>query len=92
MKKRGHFLFRIAAAAGFVLVLYGIISQQVEENNMLRQMEELESQVEAYSDRVDELAYDLTICHTEEYYLKVAREKLGYYQYGDTIFINDQKD
>ena len=54
-------------------------------------MEDLKAEVEAYSDENDELAYELSIAGSEEFYLRLAREKLGYHHYGETVFINDQK-
>lgn len=92
MKKRGNLLIKVAACAGFVIALYSIISQQLQTNKLQAELKELEAQVEANSDANDELAYELTIVNTEEYYQRVAREKLGYHQYGETVFVNDQKN
>lgn len=91
MKKRGNLLIKLAACAGFLLAMYGIVSQQLQTNKLQEQLRELEAEVQAYSDGNDELAYELSIAGSEEFYLRLARQKLGYHRYGETVFINDQK-
>lgn len=92
MKKRGNLLIKLAACAGFLLAMYAIVSQQLQTNRLQEQLRELAAEVEAYADENDELAYQLSIAGTEEFYLRIAREKLGYHRYGETVFINDQKN
>ncbi len=91
MKNRGHIMIKVAAAVGFAVTLYSIINQQFELNKLNEQYEKLEQQVESYSDSVDELSYELSICDKPGYYERVAR-KLGYYNFGETVFLNDRKE
>lgn len=91
MKKRGNLLIKLAACAGFLMAVYGIVSQQLQTNRLQEQLRELEAEVQAYADGNDELAYQLSIAGTEEFYLNLARQKLGYHRYGETVFVNDQK-
>ena len=91
MKKRGNLLIKLAACAGFLVATYGIVSQQLQSNKLHEQLRDLEAEVEAYADANDELTYELSIAGSEEFYQRLAREKLGYYPYGVTVFVNDQK-
>lgn len=59
---------------------------------MQAELEQLQEQVEAVSDENDELAYEISIAGSEEFYRYIARERLGYHQYGETVFVNDQKN
>lgn len=88
MKKHGHLLLKAALAIAFVVTLYGIIDQQLEQNNLSDEYEKLADRVERCSDEVDELAYELSICDSPDYLEKAAR-RLGYYKFGETLFIND---
>lgn len=90
MKKHGHILLKVALAVAFVVTLYAIIDQQLEQNELVEQYEKLYAEVERYSDEVDELAYDFEICDTPEYFEKAAR-KLGFCKFGETVFINDRQ-
>ena len=90
MKKQGNLLIKVALGVGFAVTLYSIINQQFEQNKLNKQLETMTKEVDHYADSVDELAYDLSICDKPEYFEKAAR-RLGYYRYGDTVFINDRK-
>lgn len=92
MKKRGNLLIKLAACAGFVIALYSIISQQLQTNKLREELSDLETRVVAAADANDELTYMLSIAGTDEYYERIARDKLGYHDFGETVFVNDQKD
>ena len=47
--------------------------------------------VEKLADEVDRLNYDLSIAGTDEFYERYARIRLGYYHYGDVIYVTDEK-
>ena len=66
--------------------LFEIISTRVELNSLLEEKAELEQTIEEYSDRVDELEYELEKEIDDEYIIKIARERLGLHLPGEKIF------
>ncbi len=70
-----------------VVVLLAIVfSVQMQTEEKRAQMEELEESYERYSDKVDEMEYELNRPLDRELVMEIARKKLGYYQLGDTVY------
>jgi|GEM_PF-2540456 len=92
MKLHVGWALRILGVLAVVLVLFLIISLQMNLSEIRKQNEELSRKVEEYSDKVDELQYQLDRKIDDEYLEEYARKKFGYYKLGDTVFYFDSRD
>lgn len=86
MNGRGNIFLVLITVILLVTVMYMLVSTRIELNNLLEEKEELEKTVEDYSDRVDELEYQLQKEIDDEYIIKIARERLGLHLPGEKIF------
>ncbi|MBO4355698.1 MAG: septum formation initiator family protein [Clostridia bacterium] len=92
MKRRGFLLVKIACVFAFVILVYSIVSQQVNQNKIDNEIADLKQKVVKMADEVDRLKYDLSIQGTEEFYEKYARTHLNYYHYDDEIYITGENN
>lgn len=89
MKNRGNIFVRLLWVGFVVLALFSIVTSQFQINELNDELDELEAQVIAEQDEVDELNYDLERPIDDDYVIDFAREKFGYYLPGETIFHYD---
>ncbi len=86
MNGRGNIFLVLIMVILLVTVMYMLVTTRVELNNLLEEKEELEQTLEDYSDRVDELEYQLEKEIDDEYIIKIARERLGLHLPNEKIF------
>ena len=91
MRRRGFLLVKIAIALVLVFLVYSIVDQQFNQNKLDEEIAAQAEKVEQLADEVDRLNYDLSIAGTDEFYERYARIRLGYYHYGDVIYVTDEK-
>lgn len=91
MKYRGNVFIRVFWVGFVVLALFSIVSSQIEINELDEELVELEQEVIAVQDSVDELAYELEKPIDDDYIIRIAREKFGYHLPGETIFFYDAR-
>lgn len=92
MKNRGNVFVRLLWVGFIALALFSIVSSQMTINELNDQREDLAEQVVAVQDEVDEMQYDLERPIDDQYIIDFAREKLGLYLPGETIFHYDIKN
>ena len=86
MSGRGNIFLVLIMVILMVTVMYMLVTTRVELNSLLEEKAELEQTIEDYSDRVDELEYQLEKEIDDEYIIKIARERLGLHLPGEKIF------
>ncbi len=86
MNGRGNIFLVLIMAILIVTVMYMLVTTRVDLNNLLEEKAELEQTLEDYSDRVDELEYQLEKEIDDEYIIKIARERLGLHLPNEKIF------
>jgi len=86
MNGRGNIFLVLIMVILLVTVMYMLVTTRVELNSLLEEKAELEQTIEDYSDRVDELEYELEKEIDDEYIIKIARERLGLHLPGEKIF------
>ena len=86
MNGRGNIFLVLIMVILLVTVMYMLVTTRVELNSLLEEKAELEQTIEDYSDRVDELEYQLDKEIDDEYIIKIARERLGLHLPGEKIF------
>lgn len=91
MKRRGNIFIRLLWVGFVALALFSIVSSQLEINELDKELAELENEVIAVQDSVDELEYELEKPIDDEYITRIAREKFGFHLPGETIFYYDAR-
>ena len=86
MNGRGNIFLVLIMIILIVTVMYMLVTTRVELNNLLEEKAELEQTIEDYSDKVDELEYQLEKEIDDEYIIKIARERLGLHLPNEKIF------
>ncbi len=86
MNGRGNIFLVLIMVILMVTVMYMLVTTRVELNSLLEEKAELEQTIEDYSDRVDELEYQLEKEIDDEYIIKIARERLGLHLPNEKIF------
>lgn len=86
MSGRGNVFFVLITVILLASVMYMLVTTRVELNNLLDEKQELEKTLEDYSDKVDELEYQLEKEIDDEYIIKIARERLGLHLPNEKIF------
>ena len=86
MNGRGNIFLILITVILLVTVLYMLVTTRVELNNLLEEKAELEQTIENYSDKVDELEYQLEKEIDDVYIIKIARERLGLHLPNEKIF------
>lgn len=86
MKNRSGLLTKVILVVFLILAFIMVLSVQMRLNELKAEKEELAEEVERYSDKVDELEYEIGRTLDDECLIEIARERLGYYQNGDTVF------
>ena len=86
MNGRGNIFLVLIMVILLVTVMYMLVTTRVELNSLLEEKAELEQTIEDYSDRVDELEYELEKEIDDEYIIKIARERLGLHLPDEKIF------
>ncbi len=86
MKKRGNLFLRIAVAALLIVSTVTLIQNRIQINTLKEQKEQLEETVTELNERIEEIKYDLSHELTDEYIIKIAREKLNMHLPGEIVF------
>ena len=89
MKNRGNIFVRVLWVGFVVMALFTIVTSQFQINELNDERKQLEEQVLAVQDEVDEMRYDLERPIDDHYIIEFAREKLGLRLPGETIFHYD---
>ena len=86
MRNRSGLVTKLLIAFVMICIFFMILNVQMEINELEKQKNELEERVEELSDRNDELEYEIKRPIDDELIMEIARERLGYYMLGDTVF------
>lgn len=92
MKKsaRLNFFIKLTILVVICFCAVNIIRLRTEYNSLRATEAELRAQKEEYEDRIERLKEELEQPMTDEYIMRIAREKLGYYLPDEVIFYNDR--
>ena len=86
MNGRGNIFLILIVLVLFASVLYMLVTTRIELNELLEKKEEMEIALEDYSDKVDELEYQLEKEIDDDYIIKIARARLGLHLPDEKIF------
>lgn len=81
---------RIAFWIGLILVIYffiALLNESSKNYKLSQQADQLESQIAQLQSEVEDLGYKISYYKTDLYKEKVAREKLGLQQPGESVVI-----
>lgn len=84
-----NFIVRLSLACIIIVLVIALLSIQMKLNELKKNKQALESQVEDVVDVIDELSIRLNTPVTDDYIERVARDELGYRREGEIIFYND---
>ncbi len=74
-----------------LVVSFGVfVDRMIHYSELARQKEQLQSQKEAYEQKIDEINYRLNSPVDYEDIIRIAREKLGLAFPGDTVYYGEQ--
>ncbi len=92
MKKsaRLNFFIKLTILVVICFCAVNIIRLRTEYNSLRAEEAELRAQKEAYQEEIDRLKAELAHPMDDEYVMRIAREKLGYYLPDEVIFYNDR--
>ncbi len=92
MKKsaRLNFFIKLTILVVICFCAVNIIRLRTEYNSLRATEAELRAQKEEYEERIDRLKEELEHPMDDEYVMRIAREKLGYYLPDEVIFFNDR--
>lgn len=88
-KSNTNFIVRMAVAVMFVMLVFAVINVQMKLNDLKKNREALEEQIEEVKDIIDEVTVRLNAPVDDEYIERVARDELGLRREGEIIFYND---
>ena len=86
MRTRNGLITNLLIAFVMICIVFMTLSTQMRLDKLKAEKAEREEQVEEYSDKVEELEYELERPIDDEVIKRIAREKLGYYVLGDTVY------
>ena len=87
---RLNFFIKLTILVVICFCAVNIIRLRTEYNSLRAQEAELRAQKEEYEERIDRLKEELDHPMDDEYVMRIAREKLGYYHPDEVIFFNDR--
>lgn len=87
---RLNFFIKLTILVVICFCAVNIIRLRTEYNSLRATEDELRAQKEEYEERIDRLKEELAQPMTDEYVMRIAREKLGYYLPDEVIFFNDR--
>lgn len=79
----------MAVAVMFVMLVFAVINVQMKLNDLKKNRQALEEQIEEVKDIIDEVTVRLNAPVDDEYIERVARDELGLRREGEIIFYND---
>ena len=88
-KYNTNFIVRLAVAVMFVMLVFAVINVQMKLNDLKKNRQALEEQIEEVKDIIDEVTVRLNAPMDDEYIERVARDELGLRREGEIIFYND---
>ncbi len=88
-KSNTNFIVRMAVAVMFVMLVFAVINVQMKLNDLKKNRQALEEQIEEVKDIIDEVTVRLNAPVDDEYIERVARDELGLRREGEIIFYND---
>jgi len=86
---RTNLFVKIAMMLIIVVCIFTIVRLQIQFNELNNQRKQLISQVNEYSDRLEQKTEQLEEPFDDEYIIRMAREKLGYHLPDEVIYYND---
>lgn len=87
---RLNFFIKLTILVVICFCAVNIIRLRTEYNSLKAQETELRAQKEEYEEQIDRLKAELEHPMDDEYVMRIAREKLGYYLPDEVIFFNDR--
>lgn len=84
-----NFIVRLSLACIIIVLAIALLSIQMKLNELKKNKQALENQIEDVVDVIDELSIRLNTPVTDDYIERVARDELGYRREGEIIFYND---
>ena len=87
---RLNFFIKLTILVVICFCAVNIIRLRTEYNSLRALEAELRAQKEEYEERIDRLKEELDHPMDDEYVMRIAREKLGYYLPDEVIFFNDR--
>ena len=87
---RLNFFIKLTILVVICFCAVNIIRLRTEYNSLRAQEAELRAQKEEYEEQIDRLKDELAQPMDDEYVMRIAREKLGYYLPDEVIFFNDR--
>lgn len=87
---RLNFFIKLTILVVICFCAVNVIRLRTEYNSLRAQEAELRAQKEEYEERIDRLKEELEHPMDDEYVMRIAREKLGYYLPDEVIFFNDR--
>ena len=86
MNGRGNIFLILITVILLATVMYMLVTTRIQLNNLFDEKAALEQTIEEYSNRVDELEYQLEKEIDDDYIIKIARERLGLHLPNEKIF------
>ena len=87
---RLNFFIKLTILVVICFCAVNIIRLRTEYNSLRATEAELRAQKEEYEERIERLKEELDHPMDDEYVMRIAREKLGYYLPDEIIFFNDR--
>ena len=87
---RLNFFIKLTILVVICFCAVNIIRLRTEYNSLRATEAELRAQKEEYEEQIDRLKDELAQPMDDEYVMRIAREKLGYYLPDEIIFFNDR--
>jgi cell division protein FtsL len=87
---RLNFFIKLTILVVICFCAVNIIRLRTEYNSLRATEAELRAQKEQYEEQIDRLKDELAQPMDDEYVMRIAREKLGYYLPDEVIFFNDR--
>ncbi len=86
MKKRGNLFLKIAIAVLLIVSTVTLIQNRIQINALQEEKTELEEKVAELNEKIDEIRYNLAHELTDEYIIRMARDKLNMHLPGEMVF------
>lgn len=89
MQGRTNIFVKAAVSVFVCFCLMTIIRLNLERTSLMLEEQRLNEEIEAYTNRIEELNDELERPYDDDYVMRVAREKLNYHLPEEIIFFND---
>ncbi len=80
---------KIAVIAVIIVCLIAILRLQIQFSDLNEERKLLQTQLDEYSEDIEEIKAEIERPFDDEYVIRIAREKLGYHLPDEIIYYND---